>query len=577
MKQISKLAGIIGLLLLCAAMLGGCEAEDNIETDQKPADTKVTSDVVTESMKEAQWETAMSTPLGRYPELVTYTLGKMTWENNSNMPSADSYENNNYTRYLRELLNVQNDNAFEGMGSVQYEQLELMAIQEGNLPDIMLVTSKDILDLLVEQDLIEDLTPVYESCTSDRIKEMYDSYGEDKLGMVTYDGKLMAFPETEVYTGPSLLWMRKDWIDELGLQEPKTMEEAMEIIKIFVRENPGKNEEGNVGLAFAPSLVGQSDICFSLDPLFDYFHAYPGKWLEDENGNMVNGSVTQEMKTALAYLHEQYAAGVLDQSFMLRNKTNLSDLLEDGRCGAFFGWWWAPDSPLSGLKDANARWKPYLFPDENGEVYTSLSYGRQYCVVARKGYEHPEIIPKIISALFDYARYDGKEEAVGVGQYLGMNVDQSATPFLINTDYSDAVFRTTRRILSVMNNRKRYSDLTVLEQGYYDSCQEYLKQGQPRTGFLWAAYTSRITAVSKLINADIRYVNEGCTQEYNRLTDDKLEELALKTFIQIIIGEQPVDAFDAYVQQWYEMGGRELTEQANLIKAGGSGTQEIEK
>ena len=86
MKQISKLAGIIGLLLLCAAMLGGCEAEDNIETDQKPADTKVTSDVVTESMKEAQWETAMSTPLGRYPELVTYTLGKMTWENNSNMP-----------------------------------------------------------------------------------------------------------------------------------------------------------------------------------------------------------------------------------------------------------------------------------------------------------------------------------------------------------------------------------------------------------------------------------------------------------------------------------------------------------
>ena len=249
MKWNSKLAGITGFFLLCAVMLGGCEAEGSIDTYPKPADTKVTSDVVTESMKEAQWETAMSTPLGRYPELVTYTLGKMTWENNSNMPSADTYENNNYTRYLRELLNVQNDNAFEGMGSVQYEQLELMAIQEGKLPDIMLVTSKDILDILVEQDLIEDLTPVYESCTSDRIKEMYDSYGEDKLGMVTYDGKLMAFPETEVYTGPSLLWMRKDWIDQLGLEEPKTMEEAMEIIKIFARENPGKNEEGNVGLA----------------------------------------------------------------------------------------------------------------------------------------------------------------------------------------------------------------------------------------------------------------------------------------------------------------------------------------
>ena len=130
MKWNSKLAGITGLFLLCAAVLGGCEAEGSIDTYPKPADTKMTSDVVTESMKEAQWETAMSTPLGRYPELVTYTLGKMTWENNSNMPSADTYENNNYTRYLRELLNVQNDNAFEGMGSVQYEQLELMAVQE---------------------------------------------------------------------------------------------------------------------------------------------------------------------------------------------------------------------------------------------------------------------------------------------------------------------------------------------------------------------------------------------------------------------------------------------------------------
>lgn len=571
MKQISKMLWTAGLAFLCAAALWGCSAENEETIPEKPVGTGVTSDVVTDSMKEAQWETAQTTPLGRYPELVTYTLGKMTSENNSNMPSADTYEDNNYTRYLRELLNVQNDNAFEGLGSVQYEQLELMAIQEGDLPDIMLVTSKDILDMLVEQDLIQDLTPVYEDCTSDRIKEMYDSYGEDKLGMVTYDGKLMAFPETEVYTGPSLLWMRKDWIDDLGLEEPRTMEEAMEIIKIFARENPGNSGEGNVGLVFAPSLVGQSDSCYSLDPLFDYFHAYPGKWLEDEDGNMVNGSVTGEMKTALAYLHEQYEEGVLDQSFMLRNKTNLTDLLADGSCGAFFGWWWAPDSPLSGLKDENARWKPYLFPDENGVIQTSLSYGRQYCVVARKGYEHPEIIPKIISALFDYARYDGKEKAVGVGQYLGMNVDQSATPFLINTDYSDAVFRTTRRILSAMNNRKKYSDLTVLEQGYYDSCQEYLRQRQPKTGFLWAAYTSRITAVSKLINANIKYVNEGYTQEYNKLSNEDLEELSLKTFIQIIIGEQPVDAFDEYVQQWYENGGRELTDQANSIRGQNTG------
>lgn len=546
-------------------LLAGCGKTEDVQ--KNPSKTPETSGTaVTDSMDEARWQTAMTTPLGRYPELVTYTLGKMTSDNNSNMPAADTYEDNNYTRYLKELLNVQNKDVFEGLGGSQYEQLETMAIQEGELPDIMLVTSKELLDLLVEQDMIEDLSDVYETCTSDRIKEMYDSYGEDKLDLVTYDGKLMAFPETEVYTGPNLLWMRKDWIDALGLTEPKTMAEAMEIIRIFAEKNPGNSADGNVGLAFAPSLIGQSDSCFSLDPLFDYFHAYPGKWLEAEDGTMINGSVAPQMKEALSYLHEQYAAGILDQGFMLRTKTNLAELLSAQRCGAFFGWWWAADSPLSGLQDASARWKPYLFADENNEIQTSLSYGRQYCIVARKGYEHPEIIPKIISALFDYARYNGKEEATGVGQYLGMNVDQSATPFLINTDYSDAVFRTTRRILNAMQNRLQYKDLTVLEQGYYNSCQAYLSDGQTRTGYLWAAYTSRIVAVGKILKNKVKYVNEGYTQEYNTLNDDALEELTMKTFIQIITGEAPVDSFDQYVTDWYANGGQALTDQANAIK-----------
>ena len=561
---------VLGTAVGC--MLGGCgkQAADAVS---ESTTAESTAEEQKDPTAEAKWQTAMTTPLGRYPELVTYTLGKMTSENNSNMPSADTYEDNNYTRYLRELLNVQNKDAFEGLGGTQYEQLETMAIQEGELPDIMLVTSKEMLDLLVQQDMIEDLSDVYETCTSDRIKEMYDSYGEDKLDMVTYDGKLMAFPETEVYTGPNLLWLRKDWIDALGLSEPQTMEQAMEIIQIFVRENPGNSPEGNVGLAFAPSLIGQSDSCFSLDPLFDYFHAYPGKWLETKDGTMVNGSVAPEMKEALAYLHEQYAAGVLDQGFMLRTKTNMADLLATQRCGAFFGWWWAADSPLSGLNDGDARWKPYLFTDEKNEIQTSLSYGRQYCIVARKGYEHPEIIPKIISALFDYARYDGKEEAVGVGQYLGMNVDQAATPFLINTDYSDAVFRTTKRILDAMQKRIAYKDLTVLEQGYYNSCQEYLSDGQKRTGFLWAAYTSRVVAVGKILNARVKYVNEGYTQEYNTLKSDDLTDLTVKTFIQIITGEASVDAFDQYVQDWYAQGGQELTDRANGIRQAKNSTE----
>lgn len=553
------LTGAAALVLLSACMEE--ESQVRMAAGQSELDIQNTAE---EDLEEA-WENAENTPLGKYPELVTYTLGKLTAEHDSNMPAGDTYEDNNYTRYIREALNVQNQDTIEGEYHTEYERMEIMAVMEGKIPDIMVVTNSDILDTLVAHDLIEDLTDVYESCTSDRLKEMYDSYGEDKLGAVTYDGKLMAFPETEVYTGPALLWLRSDWIDQLGLPEPQTLEEALDIVREFSVQNPGNHPEGNVGLVFDPSLVGQSDQCFSLDPVFDACHAYPGKWLKDDEGNMVYGSVTEEMKNALALLREQYANGVLDQSFMMRNAKNLPELLQNGQCGAFFGWWWAPNNPLSSIYDGEAEWTPYLFPDENGNVETALSYGRHYCVVARKGFEHPEIIPKVLSALFDYARYDGKEEAEGVGEYLGRNVDPTATPFVINMDYSDAIFRVTQNIQEVLDGTKDFSDLTVLEQGYYNSCQAYLDAGEKAQGWQWAAYASRITAVTQLSRANITYVNEGYTQEYDQLEDDDLEDLAEKAFITIITGENPLEYFDTFVEEWYENGGRELTEEANRI------------
>ncbi|MDY5846606.1 MAG: sugar ABC transporter substrate-binding protein [Bariatricus sp.] len=516
---------------------------------------------------EAAWQEAETTALGKYPELITYTLGKVIGDHNSNMPEGDTYEDNNYTRYLRELLNVQNVDVMEGVNHTQYTQLLQMSISENELPDIMVVTDQQLLDELVANDMIEDLTEVYENCTSDRVKEMYESYGEDKLGAVTYDGKLMAMPETEVYTGPALLWLRKDWIDSLGLEEPETLDEAREIIRKFVEMNPGNCSEGNVGLAFDSSIIGQSDQCFSLDPVFDSYHAYPGKWIIGEDGKMVYGTVTEQTKTALARLTQDYQDGILDKSFMLSNASNLSALLETDRCGAFFGWWWAPNNPLAGIYSKDAEWKPYLFTTDENEVKTTLSYGRDYCVVARKGFEHPEIIPKILTALFDYARYEGRAEAEEVGEYLGKNVDPTATPFIINLDYSDAIFRTTNHIRQTMDGIRLYGHMTVLEQGYYNSCVSYLHSQEP-TAWQWAAYASRITAVSTLEEAKITYVNEGYTQQFDNLTTTTLEDLTMKAFIMIITGEKPIEYFDTFVEEWYENGGEELTRQANELAFG---------
>ena len=69
-----------------------------------------------------QWREASDTPLGKYPETVTYTLGKIAGANNANLPVGDTYEDNAYTRYLKNVLNIQNENLFALEANGSYEE-----------------------------------------------------------------------------------------------------------------------------------------------------------------------------------------------------------------------------------------------------------------------------------------------------------------------------------------------------------------------------------------------------------------------------------------------------------------------
>ena len=365
-----------------------------------------------ELTKKEQWEYASTTPDGKYPELVTYTLGKMTGANNSNLPKGETYENNAYTRYLREYFNIQNKDVFEEKDD-QYNVSVAVAMSSGNLPDLMLVGSFEELRQLVELDLIEDLTKSYENCLTDRIKDVYASYGEGMLDGVTFDGKIMAIPETNIDDGPNLLWLRRDWMDKLGLESPKTIEDAEAIVKAFIEKDPGGNGEGKtVGFVCDPELSGECGYSseYLMDIVFAANDAYPKQWIEDENGDVSYGSVLPQAKDALAKLRSMYERNILDQNFLLRTSVNNIELITKGLCGSFFGPWWAANNPLMEAIAANpdAVWEPFLIQtdDDGSTSYYSQNPTYKY-VVVRKGYEHPEIACKIVNGLFDYVRYDG--------------------------------------------------------------------------------------------------------------------------------------------------------------------------
>ena len=510
----------------------------------------------------AKWQEAEHTPYGKYPETVTYTLGKISGGNHSNLPAGDTYEDNGYTRYLKKMLNIQNKDVFELEDGNQYEEVVEIAIKDNNLPDIMVVKGQETVQKLAEAGMIEDLTEVYEECTTWRIKDMYASYTDALLNSGKYGGKLYGFPDTVIDHGPTLLWMRKDWMDKLGMEEPADMDEAMNYILEFVNQDAAGNGE-TIGLACTPELVAGSSETYSADGIFSMFHASPRKWVQDAEGEIVYGSVTQECKAALEYLNTLYTKGILDKKFLLRTSENIEELIKNGKCGAFFGKWWAPNNPLmeSYDYDKNAEWTPYFFTKEDENVLQEYeTFEDRLYVVVRKGYEHPEIVAKYISMIFDYSRYDDKE-ANEVNEYFSLNVDPTARPLNINVDYRDTLYQTTENIRNALSKEKPSSSLTGLEKSYYRTCKAYL-DGNLTTANAWAAYTSRITAVGTLVDLNFKSRQPLPLSGEGLKVGEDLLKLEQQTFIQIVCGEKTVGYFDTFVKEWYAAGGKDFTQKA---------------
>lgn len=169
-------------------------------------------------------------PYGAMPETVTLHVGRSEDANASYLSGQDSL-NNYLVDYIKEQLNV--DFVYDFSVASDYSTKVSMAIASGSIPDIMFVTASQLREL-VAADAVEDMTAVYETYASDNLKAAYDTTDGISFENATFDGKLMAMPSISPGADAiPILFVRGDWMDELGLDEPKTVEDITNIVKAF--------------------------------------------------------------------------------------------------------------------------------------------------------------------------------------------------------------------------------------------------------------------------------------------------------------------------------------------------------
>lgn len=549
----SKLLSI--LLAGCMVVsLAACSSQSNQKND---------------SSKKEGTESATNSKADKYE----VTLGRMTTAN-PKLPDGDTYEDNAYTRWAEEVLNVDLKDAFEANGTDYDTQISL-ALSSGELPDMMTIRNQAVLEEMVDNDLIADLTEVWDKYASDTLKEAVDSFDGRALDRITFDGKIMMLPATDPDPGPTEAWIRSDWLQELGIKVDAdhnhiiTLDELKMIAKEFLEKNPGK-AQNPVGMAFTPNLTGDDpSSANSINAITSAFGAYPRTWMND-NGQVSYGSTLEPMKSALSLAADWFKEGIIDPQLGTRTWDDITSLLTNGQIGIVFGPWHMPDWLLNNVRelDKNATFEAYAIEDEKGRVNTKHINPVVGGVVVRKGFKHPEIAIQIANLFYDTMKYKPEEVAKypEVENYINNAVDGTARPFNIEMSSSTSLLDDYADIEKGVKDEIKIEDArTVESQNVIKSVKAYLADSANAATADWARYHSRMKGIGLIQSLTesntINFITpvfpvETDTMKTNMANLNKLEE---ETFLKIVTGATPVDSgFQDFVSQWNKQGGEQI-------------------
>lgn len=538
--------------------------------------TKLTGIVVTTALLLSMTACSSNTASSDSSEggVIKVSIGRQTLQNVA-FPEGDTYEDNAYTRMAEKELNIDITDEFEANGD-DYDRQVSLALSAGEIPDMMKVGSLDELKELYENDLIADLTEVYEEYASDYLKEVYDSYGGRALANVTIDGQMMALPGTNTDSGPSIVWIRSDWMEQLGLEIDGdhdgciTIEDLEMTAKEFMDKNP-ENADNVLGIALAPWLTsGDPDGTFSMNSIAYALGAFPKTWME-KDGEVVYGSVTEEMKQALSVVTRWFQDGILDPQVGTRTWDDITALLANGQCGIAFGTWHIPDWLLSNVYalNNNAVFEAYVLADANGKVNCKHNDATNGYIVVSKEFAHPEVAIQIANLFYDDLVNSPElfEEYPEVAAYVTDGVDGSSRPFNIEVNSYTSLLDDYADLERCVNGDISIDEVKTSEQRSNASgIIAYLDGSGDATG--WSKYHSRskgveliqtLTENDQFIWLTPVFPQTTPTMETNSANLDKLEE---ETFIKIVTGDIDLESgFEQFVTSWYEQGGTQITKE----------------
>ncbi len=213
--------------------------------------------------------------------------------------------------------------------SEEIQQLNAL-MAGGDAPDIVFTYTQSVAYNYYKQGGLADLTDAVEQYGA----TLKSYLGDDVLTYGQFDGRQYIIPAKRVIRASGITFMRKDWLDAVGLAVPTNKDEFFNALVAFKEQNPGKVEK--------PIPYGaHADLPAAMNNILDSF--IDSNMTEEQAfvlGVAANNGATTLMypgfKDGVRYLNKMYNAGLIDPQFPLyKDSAPYNDLISQGVVGAF--------------------------------------------------------------------------------------------------------------------------------------------------------------------------------------------------------------------------------------------------
>ena len=558
-----QVIAFVSAAALAVTSLAGCG-----KTEEKTEKTTVS---------EAEETAKEDLPLSKYPETVTVHLGG-SMNPNAKLEDGKTYDDNVYLDLLKEDLNI--DVEYDWVtSSSDYDEKMNLCIGSNTVPELMNVNATQYRALL-KYDMIQPLDEYYEDYASDTLKGYVESGGEELRKCITNDkGEMMAIPAPSMMVGEmNEMWIRQDWLENLGLEVPRTWDEMAAVAEAFVTQDPdGNGEDDTIGILGPGNSNHINDIGdnqFGLDPLFCSFQSYPQYWLQDEDGNAEYGSIQPETREALEKIQELYTNKLIDPEMLVRS--DCQEPVLAGKVGIFFGPWWSGYTVSDATLAGEADWRAYFTPlSEDGNYYTHMPDPTSKYVVASKDCKNPEAAFKIVNYLIKYER-DWIEQ--------GLNTKTSSTdfyPLWNGYDNADEIEVSTETLEKYLAGEITMDDVDFSQHKLLKNDMEAVTElkKEPYDDFSLDKWNmdsdlakSNLPRLVSLLVGGAPLVHDTYVPVYNAFSGQtetmetkwaNLKKMEEETFAKIIMGKADISEFDTFVENWKKQGGDQILKEIN--------------